>query len=134
MAAKMHSALAVVGILMALLSTEIAGAKDGQILPHVFESTSRCHTIPYYMTVQKNGCFKRKVDTNICAGSCLSVFIPQHGSTAMQTCSVCQPTSQKTIVVSLICMKHSKFYKVNEKISVVQSCGCNIKPRPCKRI
>ena len=104
------------------------------VSPNVFQSNSKCHTIPYRMTVKKNGCQTIKVQTSICAGACLSLFIPQHAKAGMGTCSLCQPTKQLAVKVTFHCNIQGKLHKTQEKIPVVKSCGCNIKQQPCKQI
>ena len=120
---------------MAILLIWFSLANARQDLPSIpadaFRSSSMCHAIPYLMTINKEGCLKRKIQTNICAGSCLSVFIPRHRMAPMETCSTCQPKTQQNVTLSLLCKKKGVYYKEKELITIVSSCGCETKPHLC---
>ena len=122
---------AVVMLWFAITSNESAVP---YIPSNAFQEDTRCHTIPFLMPIKRDGCLKQKIQNNICAGSCLSVFIPQYGEKPLETCNLCQAKELVNVTVSLICMGKDRFYKVREEIEVVKSCGCEMKPHPCKRV
>ena len=128
----MHHYFGFIGLLLVLV--QITNAKDEALSKKLLQKNAVCHTAPYNMTVRKEGCLKRIVQTNLCSGGCLSVFIPQFDSVNFGICSICQPTKQVKIKVPLFCNDKGRFYKIEEEISIIQSCGCHIKHKPCKRI
>lgn len=121
-------------ISIVLLSISPTSAKHGPFPSNVLQKQARCLAIPYEMKVKKEGCLEQKVQTHLCAGSCLSVFIPQPASADLGICSICQPKKQIKRKITLLCNQKGRLKKSEEKVSVVESCGCYVKQRPCKRI
>ena len=122
---------AVVMLWFAITSNESAVP---YIPSNAFQEDTRCHMIPFLMPIKRDGCLKQKIQNNVCAGSCLSVFIPQYGENPLETCNLCQAKELVNVTVSLICKGKDRFYKVKEEIQVVKSCGCEMKPHPCRRV
>ena len=107
---------------------------NGPFPPNVLQKQARCQAIPYEMKVKKEGCLEQKIQTHLCAGPCLSVFIPQTGSADLGICSTCQPKKQVKRKITIFCNQKGRLKKSEEEVSVVESCGCYMKERPCKQI
>lgn len=131
MASILQFSFGFICLLLAFLPT--TSAKDDSLSQSVLPNNSGCHAIRYEMTVKKEGCLKHKLQAYYCAGSCLSAFIPG-SSLDLGVCGLCQPIKQVKIQVPLFCGKKGRFYKTVEEVSVIESCGCHMKERPCKRI
>ena len=112
----------------------VASAKND--LPYLsnkaIQSNTRCKTIPFKMTINKPDCFKRKIDNNLCVGSCLSAFIPQHGNAPLEACNICQPVVEVNMTIGLTCRDGDRYFPVEEQVTVFKHCGCTLKNGPCK--
>ena len=84
----------------------------------------KCRTKPYNYNITEPGCEPKTVETNVCAGKCNSLFIPNIN---FSLCLSCKPSSytKRTVLLDCFSKTDNKRIRTFKVITEVETCNCN---------
>ena len=92
---------------------------------HIEQEEEYCNIMGYNEDIAQGfkGCKPKIIKKYVCYGQCPTMFLPSHRSGSAH-CTMCAPTSRRTIKISLDCEN----YKEIVVVPLVSSCGCQSCP------
>ena len=84
----------------------------------------KCRIKLFNYTITEPGCEPKTVETNVCAGKCNSLFIPNIN---FSLCYSCKPSSftKRTVLLDCFSKTDNKKIRSTKVITEVETCNCN---------